>query len=164
MVVMLLSGAGIAADASAFTGTWVRDRARGESIGQAIENYVSIFDSTMKVRIRSRLGDVAQAAEQLTISIHDSGRALSIGQEGRAGTVASLDGKPVTTTGVSGETFEMRLGVEADRLVESYQAADGGRTNAYTVADKGKSLLVDVKIESPFMPKPLFYKLAYARK
>lgn len=164
MGMMLLSGGAFAADPGAFAGTWVRDRNKGESIGLAIENYVSDFDSLSKVRVRERLGQVSQASEQLVFAVVDSGRKISIGENGRVGTIASLDGKAVSIKGETGESFEMSVSLESDKLSESYQAADGGRTNVYAIADKGKSLLVDVKIESPYMPMPLFFKLVYARK
>jgi len=164
MLALGLSGIGFAADPGAFGGTWIRDRAKGESIGKAIETYVADFDSISKVRIGERLGDVSQAADQLVIEVVDSGRKIGIGEDGRRGTIAPLDGKAVVVKGSSGESFEMRVGMDADKLTESYLAGDGGRTNTYTIADKGRVLLVDVKIESPFMPKPLLFKLVYARK
>ena len=164
MGVLLLSGAAFAADPAAFAGTWVRDRANGESIGKAIESYVAVFDSATKVRIGERLGAVSQASDQLVIAVVDSGKKISIREDGRVETVVSLGGKAVSMQGVSGETFEMRVTMVADKLTESYQAGDGGRTNVYSVGDKGRSLLVDVMIESPFMPKPLLYKLVYTRK
>jgi hypothetical protein len=164
MLAMALSGASLAGDPSGFAGTWIRDRANGESIGKAIESYVADFDSVMKIQIGERLGEVSRSADQLVIAVVDSGRKIGIGENGRVGTAVSLDGKAVSIQGESGETFVLSRTMAADKLSESYQADDGSRTNVYSVADKGRSLLVDVKIESPYMPKPLFYKLVYTRK
>jgi hypothetical protein len=74
--------------------------------------------------------------------------------------VLPLSGAPVRWKH-DGETLTVTGKTSGSGYVETFQAADGHRTN--TFAPTANGLTLTVTLTSPRLPKPLRYKLAYRR-
>jgi hypothetical protein len=71
-----------------------------------------------------------------------------------------LDGRPIKWTREDGEVFDVSAGIEGGGLVQTYQAEDGKRVNAFQVDPDGR-LHLKVEVSSPQLPQPLRYELVY---
>ncbi len=162
-IAVLVAGAA-ASGLEGFTGEWSLDPSRSDRIDDAIETCIAGYPQEAKASSRERLEETNRLVSRLFIASKDSGRKILIGyEEADNGDVAPLDGTMVRIAGATGEGFEMRVAMAEDSLVESFQADNGKRTNTYTVDPDGKTLVVRVAVESPYMPTILTYEQVYSR-
>ena len=160
----VLAGLGAASDLTAFSGAWIAEGSSQTTIDRAISSYGSRLDSSTRVMVQQRLKSTNQPTLHLAIAALDSGRKVAIGYEDSPGMATSIDGSPLVSKGRSGEEFQMRVVMKAGVLVESYEAEDGTRTNRYSLSPDGKAMSMEVKVESPYMPEPLGYRVGFTRK
>lgn len=164
LLLALAMGSG-AAELKDFAGTWVLDTAGSDRIEAAIETCIAKYPEDAKTTTRERLQETNQLTGSLVFSALDSGKKVLIGYAtADNGTVAPVDGKTVPSTGASGELFQLSVRLENGALIETFQADNGKRTNTYTVSAQGKTLIVRVAVESPYMPTILTYRLVYVRE
>lgn len=161
---LAVAAAGWAADVARFAGTWIPDRNQGSVIDSAIVGFVSHLPAEELETSKERLEAVNQPIGKLCITVVDSGRKVEFGYDGRSGLAVPVDGSSTQIKGGSGEAVQLRVAMEAGKLLEAYQAQDGKRTNRYALSPDGKTMIMEVKVESPHMPMPLEYKVAFARK
>lgn len=148
-----------------FAGRWSLDSTRSDRIEEAIETCIAGYPEEAKDMTRERLRETNRLTRALVFTALDSGKKVLIGYEvADDGTAAPLDGTEVPSTGASGELFQLSVRLVNGALVEMFQADNGTRTNTYTVAADGKSLVLQAKVESPQMPTVLTYRLVYLRE
>ena len=70
------------------------------------------------------------------------------------------DGRTAKWTREDGEVFDVAARWTNDRLVQSFKAADGERTNTFTLGPDGRALDVQVEVKSPQLPEPVRYALS----
>ena len=61
-----------------------------------------------------------------------------------------------------GETFWVSVVASPSKIVQTYKAKDGERTNEFTLSPNGQSLVLKVSVRSPKLSKVLNYSLVYA--
>lgn len=160
-VLVACAGASGLAD---FTGRWDLDSTRSDRIDQAIEACIADYPEDAKLATRERLQETNPLTRTMYFTPVDSGTKVLIGYDGPdEGTAAPLDGAETLATNSNGESFQMTVVLENGALVESFQANNGSRTNTYTVSPDGRTLFMQVEVESPYMPTTLGYTLAYGR-
>lgn len=154
-----------AAGLESFVGRWSLDSTRSDRIEEAIETCIARYPEEAKEITRERLRETNRLTRVLFFTALDSGKQVRIGYEvADDGTAAPLDGTEVPSTGATGELFQLSVRLENGALVETFQADNGTRTNTYTVAADGKSLVLQAKVASPQMPTVLTYRLVYLRE
>ena len=160
-----LAAAGSAGGLESFTGRWSLDSTRSDRIEEAIETCIAGYPEEAKSITRDRLAQTNVLTPTLFFSSKGGGEEVLIGY-GRAGngTIAPLDGSEVAATGAAGEEMQLTVAWQGDALVERFQAYNGTRTNTYTVAADGQSLVLQARVESPQMPTVLTYRLVYLRE
>lgn len=159
---LILCVSGIAAELADFAGSWRLDPLRSADPDAAIEVIVAHVDSAEKAPTRDRLREVSQPSTKLAISLEKD--LLRIASDGSEGHLAPVDGSEVDLTLKIGAPMKRRLSLEAGKLVESYLAEDGSRTDRYELSSDGKTLFVDVSVIGGTMPVPVTFRLVYARQ
>lgn len=139
-------------------GTYLLDRASSDDPNAAIEGVVKEMHAVARPIARRRLKKTNPAYAR--IALHFTGNAVRI-NAGAGGTVVlPLSGAPVRWKH-DGETLTVSGQSSGNSLAETFQAADGRRTNTFTPTKDG--LTLSVTLTSPRLPKPLRYTLAYRR-
>ena len=155
---ILLLGA-TAWSASPFDGKYALDKARSANVGKAIEEATGSMNFMSRPIARSRLAKTNTLPTNASISVADRVE-IDLG----AKPVSVLpDGKAVPWTRPDGEVFQVSARLEGDDLVETFQGKDGSRRNTFHLQDDGKTLTLDVQVESPRLPQPVRYRLVYKR-
>jgi hypothetical protein len=108
---------------------------------------------------RSRLAKTNEAYRTLTLVRGE--RTFSVQFDQRPALVMPADGSAVAWTREDGETFRIAARMEQDALVQTFQAADGTRTNVFRPDPATGGLSLAVRITSPRLPAPLVYTLDY---
>lgn len=144
--------------ASPLDGPWTLDKARSANVDQAIEAVVAKMNFMIRPVARSRLSKTNAPIPVLAIATADRTE-IDLGTESVR---APSDGKAVTWTRPDGETFQVSIHQEGERLVEFFQGKDGTRRNTFGLLD-AKTLAMDVQVESPKLPEPVRYRLVYER-
>ncbi len=62
-----------------------------------------------------------------------------------------------------GEKLRLRQRFDGGQLVQSFRANDGTRLTLYVPASADSTLVLDVTLKSPHLPKVLHYELSYRR-
>ena len=144
---------------SVFDGRYALDKSRSANVEKAIGEATESMNFVTRPIARSRLGKTNQTSAGVSIAVTDR---IEV-DFGTKPISAPLDGAAVPWTRPDGETFQVRAGIDPDKLVETFQGKDGSRRNTFSLLDGGKSLAMDVQVDSPRLPKPVRYRLVYAR-
>jgi hypothetical protein len=96
------------------------------------------------------------------VQIGASGANTVVTIDGKTPRQAPANGSATDWTREDGEKLKLSMQWDGARLVETLKAEDGQRVNAYSIAPDG-SMVLQVTITSPRLPKPLTYRLAYKR-
>ena len=83
--------------------------------------------------------------------------------DNRHAIVSPTNGREIEWTREDGERLHLRTVWENGKLVQSFRADDGTRTNTYSASADGRTLTMHVRITSPRLPQPLEYNLVYNR-
>lgn len=133
---------------------------RSDDIEAAIEAAVDDMNFIKRPIARSRLRKTNPAYQRIIIGRKASDVEVTF-DKGSAIT-SPADGTPVKWKREDGEVFEVKTHWQAKKLTQNFKAEDGERTNTFHLNADGE-LVLDVKIKSDQLPKPLTYSLVYRR-
>jgi hypothetical protein len=146
----------LAADPAPF-GAWTL--AAAPDLRQLIAAATAPMNFLVRPIARSRLAKTNEAYRTLTLVRGE--RTFSVQFDQRPALVMPADGSAVPWTREDGETFRIAARMEQDALVQTFQAADGTRTNVFRPDPATGGLTLAVRITSPRLPAPLEYALGY---
>ena len=126
---------------------------------QGIEQATEGVPFLIRGLAEKRLADVNPAYRRVVLS-HDA-TTVSIQFDGRQPVRVPLQGGTAWTR-EDGETFWVNASVSPSKIVQTYKAKDGERTNEFTLSPDGNLLLLKVSVRSPRLSKILNYSLVYS--
>jgi len=148
------------ADRYADTWSFVGGKAEIEGRDQAVEDTVAELNALFRGIAREKLTKASPIYETLVVS--RDGGALSVKFDDKE-VVAGLDGERTQVTGSDGGTLNYHLELDDRHLYQVFKGEKGGKKNTFTLVGD-KKLRVKFKITSKRLPKPVVYKLTFAKK
>ena len=160
LLLTLIAPVTFAAD-EPFAGNYRIDAKASDNVGNAIEKQTASMNFITRPIARGRLKKTNPAYDSIGIAFPANNISITLDQ--RKAIVFPASGAAVKWTREDGETFDLSGHVANGVLTQTFVAEDGRRTNTYTLSPDGKTLTLNVKVESPRLPKPVTYKLVYHR-
>ena len=145
----------------ALRGTFVLNRAASDDVNAAINTTVARMNFVARPIARGRLRKTNPIHDRVVVAWTPAQIAVTTGE---AVPVTSAPGVAGRWRREDGETFGLTQRWEGARLVQTFTAEDGTRTNTYTLGPDGRTLSLDVRITSPRLPRPLTYRLVYGKQ
>ena len=142
-------------------GTFTLNRQQSDDVNRAIETAVARMSFVTRPIARGRLRRTNQPYNRVVVNYTTSQVSTTFDQ--RRAIESPANGQPVKWTREDGEKFDLSGHVTNGVLTQTFVAEDGRRTNTYTLSPDGKTLTLNVRVESPRLPKPVMYKLVYHR-
>jgi hypothetical protein len=142
-------------------GQYRLDPKASDDISNAIESQTASMNFITRPIARSRLKKTNPAYS--TVAIAFPGNNISITLDQRKAIVFPANGNAVKWTREDGETFDVNGKVVNGTLTQAFVAEDGRRANTYVLSPDGKMMTLNVRVDSPRLPKPVTYKLVYRR-
>ncbi|HEU4951747.1 MAG TPA: hypothetical protein VFT46_07330 [Holophagaceae bacterium] len=136
-------------------GTFVLDRA--PDLDKGIQAFVAQAPAGRRAQLAARLKDVDPLYKE--VALGTAGEALSLSFERRNPLLLPLSGQAVTWTR-AGEPIQVSARPSLSGLLQTYQAADGTRTNEFILLPDGR-LMLSVQVHVNGLPKDLSYKVVY---
>jgi hypothetical protein len=137
------------------------DAKASDNVGAAIESQTASMNFITRPIARGRLKKTNPAYDSIVIAFPAPNTSITLDQ--RKPIVFPSNGTAVKWTREDGEKFDVS-GKEANgALTQVFVAEDGRRTNVYTLSPDGRTMTLNVTVESPRLPKPVRYKLVYHR-
>lgn len=149
------------AQESSMRGTYTLDRAHSDDINRAIESAVGKMSFITRPIARGRLRRTNNAYQRVVVSYNDTEVSTTFDQ--RRAITSPANGTPVQWTREDGEKFQLSTEWQGQRLVQTFRAEDGTRTNTYNLSADGRTLTMHVVIRSPRLSGPLEYNLVFNR-
>ena len=154
-------GAAAGAQESTMRGTYTLDRAHSDDVNRAIESAVARMSFVTRPIARGRLRRTNQPYQRLEINYTQA--QVSVKTDNRRPMEAPANGQPVKWTREDGEVFDLSAEWQNGRLVQTFRAEDGSRTNSFTISPDGRTLTLHVTVRSPRLSSPVEYNLVYNR-
>ena len=161
VVATLAAAAPARAQNDGLRGTFVLNRPASDDVHRAIETTVGRMNFIARPIARSRLRKTNPVHDRVVIAWTPAQVSVTTGE---AAPVTSAPGVTGRWRRGDGETFGLTQRWDGPRLVQTFRADDGARTNTYTLSPDGRTLSLDVQITSPRLPRPLAYRLVYERQ
>ncbi|HET7464458.1 MAG TPA: hypothetical protein VFJ82_24580 [Longimicrobium sp.] len=149
------------AQESSMRGTFTLDRAHSDDINRAIEAAVNKMSFITRPIARGRLRRTNAAYQRVVINYTNEQVSTTFDQ--RHAIQSPGNGTPVKWTREDGEKFDLSTEWQGQRLIQTFRAEDGSRTNTYTISPDGHTLTMHVTIRSPRLSAPLEYNLVFNR-
>ena len=149
------------AQESSMRGTFTINRQQSDDVNRAIETAVSRMSFVTRPIARGRLRRTNQVYQRVVINYTTA--QVSTTFDRRRAVESPANGQPVAWTREDGEKFQLSTSWENGRLVQTFRAEDGSRTNTYSISPDGRTLTMHVTIRSPRLTAPLEYKLVFNR-
>jgi hypothetical protein len=149
------------AQESTMRGTFVVDRAHSDDINRAIESAVSKMSFITRPIARGRLRRTNSVYQRVVINYTQTHVSTTFDQ--RHAIESPANGQPVKWTREDGEKFDLSTEWQGGRLVQTFRAEDGSRTNTYTISPDGRTLTMHVTLRSPRLSGPVEYNLVFTR-
>ena len=149
------------AQESNLRGTFVINRQQSDNINRAIEGAVSRMSFITRPIARGRLRKTNAMYNRVVINYTPTQVSTVFDQ--RHAVESPANGQPVAWTREDGEKFQLSTSWENGRLVQTFRAEDGSRTNTYSISPDGRTLTMHVTLRSPRLSAPLEYKLVFNR-
>jgi hypothetical protein len=147
-----------AADSPALQGTYKYAPEQSESISKAIDQAVEKMNFIKRPIARSRLTRTNTPYQQIRIDVAAS--EVEIAFDAQPPIRMPINEQPIKWTRADGEVFDVSAKAAGDKLLQTYQAADGRRVNSF-YKDAAGSLHLAVEVSSPQLPRPVKYSLVY---
>ena len=147
-----------AGEADGLAGTYAFVPERSGDVSRAIEQAVGKMGFVKRPIARGRLSKTNVPYQRVRIDITAS--EVAIGYDGREPIRMPRNGQAIQWKREDGESFDVSARFDGDKLLQTYQAEDGKRVNAFYKAADG-TLHLDVEVSSPQLPQPLKYELVY---
>jgi hypothetical protein len=161
-VVALAPASDALADNPALPGVYVNAQQDGAAIGTAIDTAIEKMNFIKRPIARSRLKKTNAAHQRVTIAL--TAQEVSVAFDDRQPVRMPADGSAAKWTREDGEVFDVAARWTNDRLVQSFKAPDGERTNTFILGPDGRALEVQVEVMSPQLSEPLRYALKFERQ
>lgn len=149
------------AQESTMRGTFTVDRAHSDDINRAIETAVARMSFITRPIARGRLRRTNSLYGRVVVNFTPQEVSTTFDQ--RHPVVSPANGQPVQWTREDGEKFDLSTSWESGRLVQTFRAEDGSRTNSYSISPDGRTLTMHVTLRSPRLSAPLEYNLVFNR-
>ncbi len=145
-----------------FTGTWRHLRGEAEQArrNEAIDRATKDMGFVVRGRAREAIRKATAPAPELTIS--DQGDRVTVVMGGRRVTLTT-DGSPTTMSGPRGAGI-VSARRQPGQLILTVRGKSGTQTTSYHLADGGRRLILDVRMTSQTLTKPLAYQVTYVRR
>lgn len=161
LAALALPLAGASAQESTMRGTFAIDRSRSDDVNRAIETAVARMSFVTRPIARGRLRRTNPVYSRVEINYTQSEVTVQLDQ--RRPIVSPANGQPIKWTREDGEKFDLSTEWQNGRLVQTFRAEDGSRTNSYTISPDGRTLTMHVTLRSPKLSAPLEYNLVFTR-
>jgi hypothetical protein len=129
-----------------------------QALSAAIEDVVGRMSSLVREVARERLKAANPIPQSLTLAADKKSFMIAYGEELFA---APLDGTAVNVRASTGEQMALKIQLTESSLNQLFSCEDKARENRLQLA--GNKLVIDVKVRAVQLPKPLSYRLTYAR-
>jgi len=149
------------AQESSMRGTFVINRQASDDVNRAIESAVSKMSFVTRPIARGRLRRTNAVYQRVVVSFTPAQVSTTFDQ--RHAIESPANGQPVAWTREDGEKFQLSTSWENGRLVQTFRAEDGSRTNTYSISPDGRTLTMHVTIRSPRLSAPVEYNLVFNR-
>lgn len=149
------------AQESSMRGTWVINRQASDDVNRAIETAVARMSFITRPIARGRLRRTNPVYNRVVVNY--TPQEVSTTFDARHAIVSPGNGHGIEWTREDGEKFTLSTQWQESRLVQTFRAEDGSRTNTYVVSPDGHTLTMNVVLRSPKLPQPLEYKLVYTK-
>lgn len=149
------------AQESSLRGTFTIDRAQSDDVNRAIETAVARMSFVTRPIARGRLRRTNPVYSRVVIA--SSGSEITTTFDQRRPVTSPGNGSAVKWTREDGEVFDLSTEWENGRLVQTFRAEDGTRTNTYSISADGRVLTMQVRLTSPRLSQPLTYNLVFNR-
>jgi hypothetical protein len=147
------------AQESTMRGTWVINRQASDDVNRAIETAVARMSFITRPIARGRLRRTNPVYNRVVVSY--TPQQVSTVFDTRHSIDSPANGQPIKWTREDGEKFDLSTEWQQGRLVQTFRAEDGSRTNTYVVSPDGHTLTMHVVLRSPKLPQPLEYKMVF---
>jgi hypothetical protein len=161
LLAALVIPAAASAQESSMRGTFTYDRAHSDDINRAIDAAVSRMSFVTRPIARGRLRRTNQVYQRVVINFTPAQVSTTFDQ--RRAIESPANGQPVAWTREDGEKFQLSTSWESGRLVQTFRAEDGSRTNTYSISADGRTLTMHVTLRSPKLSAPLEYNMVFTR-
>lgn len=138
------------------------DAANQAAIDKGIEGAVEEMSFLIRPIARNKLEKTNLAAKQITVKME--GDELTVRQDSRAPVTSAPDGEPFRWTREDGAVYTVSQRGTDDTITQVYSSDEGKKTVTYKFSPDFKTMTMKVKVESPKLPAPLSYTIAYTRK
>jgi hypothetical protein len=149
------------AQESTMRGTFTLDRAHTDDVNRAIETAVARMSFITRPIARGRLRRTNQVYQRVVINFTPQQVSTTFDQ--RHAIESPANGQPIKWTREDGEKLDLSTEWQGGRLVQTFRAEDGSRTNNYSISPDGRTLTIHVTIRSPRLPQPLEYNMVFNR-
>jgi hypothetical protein len=149
------------AQESSMRGTFVLSPQQSDNVQHAIEAGVSKMNFITRPIARGRLRRTNPVYQHVAINFTPAQVAVTF--DNRHPVESPANGQPIKWTREDGEKFDLSTEWQNGRLVQTFRAEDGTRTNTFTVSPDGHTLTMHTVIRSPRLPQPVEYNLVFTR-
>jgi hypothetical protein len=149
------------AQESSMRGTFTLNRQQSDDVNRAIETAVSRMSFVTRPIARGRLRRTNTVYQRVVINFTQAQASTTFDQ--RNAVESPANGQAVPWTREDGEKFQLSTEWQNGRLVQTFRAEDGSRTNTYSISPDGRTLTMHVTLRSPRLSSPLEYKLVFNR-
>jgi hypothetical protein len=157
LAVVLLAGPGLSDPTLA--GSYALDRGSSEDVNQAIDAAIRNMNFVTRPIARGRLRKTNPAYERIVLAFTPESAQITAGPGGAL--VLPASGAPVKWNR-NGEVLNVSGRLQNGAYVETFDAKDGRRTNAFSSLPDGR-LALNVTVTSPRLAQPVRYRLVYRR-
>ncbi|MBK9576747.1 MAG: hypothetical protein IPK50_02565 [Fibrobacterota bacterium] len=141
-------------------GGWVLDSSALPDLEVALDSAVATYPDTWRASARDRLRAVARIPRQLNFSLFWP--KVAMGSNGESGVPSRPDGIGAPFED-GGEEIWLATQWQANRLVQTYQAADGQRHDAYSLSADGRQLVLVATTNGDGMLRPLVIPMVFKK-
>jgi hypothetical protein len=146
----------------AVQGTYSSDTDQQELVRDAIDAAVADMNMIKRPIARNRLSKINPVYQR--IRVERTASAFEVQFDDRKPIQMPLNGSAVQWEREDGEKFDVSASVHPDgTFVQTFKAEDGTRVNTFKWDEAAQKLHLNVVVISSKLPKPLEYKLVYAR-
>ena len=153
--------AAASAQESSMRGTFAINRQASDDVNRAIEAAVARMSFVTRPIARGRLRRTNTVYNRVVVNFTPAQVSTTFDQ--RHAIESPANGQPVAWTREDGEKFQLSTSWENGRLVQTFRAEDGTRTNTYSISPDGRTLTMHVVLRSPRLSGPVEYNLVFNR-
>jgi hypothetical protein len=149
------------AQESSMRGTFAYDRSHSDDVNRAIETAVARMSFITRPIARGRLRRTNPVYQRVIVNFTPQQVTTQFDQ--RRVIESPANGQEIKWTREDGEKFDLSTAWQDGRLVQTFKAEDGTRTNTYSISPDGNTLTMHVTLRSPRLPAPVEYNLVFTR-